>query len=227
MSQTQTPPSTSVQNSPSRNRNASRYPFFRAYARVPTSVEELEEDLPEYEFHPEQSWEIAKHFLSYIFSPTYRECTNIEEALEWYRQEVHPAVLYSSFSRRKLLREIFLSLVSPVTGDLEYTILSSAKLTAITKLRPLYAKGEIPARCINALAGFLLPIVEKCAEACGWQVTVIAGGPEPADNGRLNVISLHAGKTNAVVKQNFGEAKRTEYKEQVLPVFSSYLKQCY
>jgi len=44
------------------------------------------------------------------------------------------------------------------------------------------------ARCIEGLVGFAQPILDLICQATGWKVTMIAGGPEPAHEGRLNVI---------------------------------------
>ena len=44
------------------------------------------------------------------------------------------------------------------------------------------------ARCIEGLVGFAQPFLDLICQAMGWKVTMIAGGPEPAHEGRLNVI---------------------------------------
>lgn len=43
-------------------------------------------------------------------------------------------------------------------------------------------------RIIECLPRFLQPILDMIADHSGWKVTLITGGPEPADGGRLNVI---------------------------------------
>jgi hypothetical protein len=43
-------------------------------------------------------------------------------------------------------------------------------------------------RCIEGLVGFAQPFLDLISQATGWKVTMIAGGPEPAHEGRLNVI---------------------------------------
>ena len=47
---------------------------------------------------------------------------------------------------------------------------------------------SICARCIEGLVGFAQPFLDLICQATGWKVTMIAGGPEPAHGGRLNVI---------------------------------------
>lgn len=42
--------------------------------------------------------------------------------------------------------------------------------------------------CIQGLATFVQPILDGIAAYTGFQVTMLAGGPEPADGGRLNVL---------------------------------------
>ena len=42
-------------------------------------------------------------------------------------------------------------------------------------------------RCIEALVRFILPILNLICEAMGWKATLLAGGPEPAMGGRLNM----------------------------------------
>ncbi|RDB29488.1 hypothetical protein Hypma_015378 [Hypsizygus marmoreus] len=56
---------------------------------------------------------------------------------------------------------------------------------------------------------------------------LIAGGPEPADGGRLNVISVHSGCTSGNISMNFGRSERHAYKTQFLPLYGKFLKKCY
>ena len=42
--------------------------------------------------------------------------------------------------------------------------------------------------CIQALTLFVTPILDLICEATGWKASLIAGGPEPAHAGRLNVL---------------------------------------
>ena len=43
-------------------------------------------------------------------------------------------------------------------------------------------------RCIQGLVRFAQPILELVTEATGWACSMLAGGPEPAHAGRLNMI---------------------------------------
>ncbi|KAF9553007.1 hypothetical protein CPC08DRAFT_767853 [Agrocybe pediades] len=75
---------------------------------------------------------------------------------------------------------------------------------------------------------FMQPILDMASEAMGqWKCMFIAGGPEPAHRGRLNVLSVHAGTTTGDIKMNFGHAERVRYKEEILPIFGHFLKMCY
>ncbi|KAK7015546.1 SERTA domain-containing protein 3 [Paramarasmius palmivorus] len=82
-------------------------------------------------------------------------------------------------------------------------------------------------RAIESLASTLQPILDLVHEATGWNVTVMAGGPEPADAGRLNIMSIHAGLTADPTPMNFGAANRAMYKKFVLPVFGNFLMKCF
>lgn len=43
-------------------------------------------------------------------------------------------------------------------------------------------------RCIQGLPQLIQPILDTICAATGWKATFIAGGPEPAHGGRLNVL---------------------------------------
>ncbi|KAF8199484.1 hypothetical protein BJ912DRAFT_844898 [Pholiota molesta] len=82
-------------------------------------------------------------------------------------------------------------------------------------------------RCIYGLVNFMQPILDLICEATGWKATFIAGGPEPAHGGRLNVISIHSGSTLGDVKMNFGRLERVRYKDIILPIYGQFLQKCY
>ncbi|KAJ3503694.1 hypothetical protein NLJ89_g8319 [Agrocybe chaxingu] len=87
--------------------------------------------------------------------------------------------------------------------------------------------NESRQKCIENLIVFLQPIADLVASHTGMVVSVIVGGPEPADGGRLNVLSVHSGATPGPVQMNFGQAERAAYKEVLVPVFSRFLKKVY
>ncbi|KAF9550943.1 hypothetical protein CPC08DRAFT_647741, partial [Agrocybe pediades] len=82
-------------------------------------------------------------------------------------------------------------------------------------------------RSIQNLVQFAQPVLDVICKATGWKATLIAGGPEPADEGRLNVISIHSGTTTGDHKMNFGHAERTRYKKLIVPIFGNFLLKCY
>ncbi|EDR08989.1 uncharacterized protein LACBIDRAFT_296646 [Laccaria bicolor S238N-H82] len=82
-------------------------------------------------------------------------------------------------------------------------------------------------RCIAALPNFAQPILDLIHTHTNMQATLIVGGPEPADGGRLNIISMHAGSIKGPVGMNFGQAEREGFQEVITPLFSRYLRKCY
>ncbi|PPQ81291.1 hypothetical protein CVT26_015193, partial [Gymnopilus dilepis] len=58
-------------------------------------------------------------------------------------------------------------------------------------------------RCILGLIQFVQPILDLICEATGWKASCIAGGPEPAHGGKLNIISIHSGTTSGDVPLDF------------------------
>ncbi|KAF9470323.1 hypothetical protein BDN70DRAFT_821516, partial [Pholiota conissans] len=82
-------------------------------------------------------------------------------------------------------------------------------------------------RCIQGLVRFAQPILDIICDVTGWKATLMVGGPEPAHDGRLNIISIHSGTTSGDVKMTFGTAERERYKKFVVPIFGSFLQKCY
>ncbi|PPQ98301.1 hypothetical protein CVT26_013496 [Gymnopilus dilepis] len=82
-------------------------------------------------------------------------------------------------------------------------------------------------RCILGLVRFVQPVLDLVCEATGWKASFIAGGPEPAHDGKLNIISVHSGKTTGDVPLDFGTLERDGYKKNFLPMYGRFLKKCY
>ncbi|KAF9470225.1 hypothetical protein BDN70DRAFT_902281, partial [Pholiota conissans] len=80
---------------------------------------------------------------------------------------------------------------------------------------------------LKGLPTFVQPILDLISDYTGWKATLLVGGPEPADQGRLNMMSFHAGETVGNIKMNFGRSERRGYKNFVMPIFGSFLKKCY
>lgn len=51
-----------------------------------------------------------------------------------------------------------------------------------------YSVTDLVFRCIQGLVRFAQPILDMICDVTGWKCTLVAGGPEPAHGGRLNVI---------------------------------------
>ncbi|KAF8907255.1 hypothetical protein CPB84DRAFT_1843965 [Gymnopilus junonius] len=82
-------------------------------------------------------------------------------------------------------------------------------------------------RCILGLIHFMHPILDLVCEATGWKASFIAGGPEPAHEGKLNIISIHSGKMTGNIPLEFGTLEREGYKKHFLPMYGHFLKKCY
>ncbi|KAF8885406.1 hypothetical protein CPB84DRAFT_1750199 [Gymnopilus junonius] len=61
----------------------------------------------------------------------------------------------------------------------------------------------------------------------GWKASFIAGGPEPAHEGKLNIISIHSGKMTGDIPLEFGTLEHEGYKKHFLPMYGCFLKKCY
>ncbi|KAK7464178.1 SERTA domain-containing protein 3 [Stygiomarasmius scandens] len=80
--------------------------------------------------------------------------------------------------------------------------------------------------CIDNVPHIAQFIVDRICEATGWEASLILGGPEPGDAGRLNVISVH-GNSQRANKLSWESAMRQKYKDTVLPLFGDFLKMCF
>ncbi|PPQ73933.1 hypothetical protein CVT26_006554 [Gymnopilus dilepis] len=81
--------------------------------------------------------------------------------------------------------------------------------------------------CINNIAPFMQSLLDLFAEHTGWRIVLLAGGPEPAAGGRLNIVGLASGGTKGAVNNTFPQAEHDKYHNQVLPAFSDFLRKCY
>ncbi|KAF8875013.1 hypothetical protein CPB84DRAFT_1752823 [Gymnopilus junonius] len=82
-------------------------------------------------------------------------------------------------------------------------------------------------RCILGLIRFMHPILDLICKATGWKASFIAGGPEPAHEGKLNIISVHSGMTTGNIPLDFSTLEREGYKKHFLPMYGRFLKKCY
>ncbi|KAG6905498.1 hypothetical protein DXG01_002373 [Tephrocybe rancida] len=80
---------------------------------------------------------------------------------------------------------------------------------------------------IKAVVPFMQKILELVSKLTEMKTLFMAGGPKPADGGRLNVISIHAGHTPGNVKMNFGSCECEVYQKEIVPTFGCFLIKCY
>ncbi|KAG6914316.1 hypothetical protein DXG01_001129 [Tephrocybe rancida] len=82
-------------------------------------------------------------------------------------------------------------------------------------------------RALELAPKFLTPILNMLEDTTGWKWQVQGGGPEPADGGRLNVMSVSSGTMMGPAHLTFVQAQRDSYRKYVLPVWSTFLCMCY
>ncbi|PPQ85572.1 hypothetical protein CVT26_010356, partial [Gymnopilus dilepis] len=88
-------------------------------------------------------------------------------------------------------------------------------------------KAEDRQRSIQGIVRTTQPILDTLSKTTGWNFTLLAGGPEPAHGGKLNIISVHTGVTTGDMKMNFGRSERADYKKYIVPIFGRFLKKCF
>ncbi|KAL0572484.1 SERTA domain-containing protein 3 [Marasmius crinis-equi] len=82
-------------------------------------------------------------------------------------------------------------------------------------------------RCINRLVRFVKPILDGIAERTGFVVSLIAGGPEPQDGGRLNCVSVHSGTTTGDVKMDWARSELGTWKKVIFPSLATFCRKVY
>ncbi|PPR07590.1 hypothetical protein CVT26_002260 [Gymnopilus dilepis] len=133
--------------------------------------------------------------------------------------------------RDKVAREMFQAL--PLEQQEKWAKRAEEETAAAIKERERCKKSEPSTKpedrqvCISGLVRVMQPLLDIVHKSTGWNVTLMAGGPEPAHAGKLNIISVHSGLTPGEVKMNFGRAERADYKKYFVPVFRRFLKKCF
>ncbi|KDR65402.1 hypothetical protein GALMADRAFT_148715 [Galerina marginata CBS 339.88] len=133
--------------------------------------------------------------------------------------------------REKIAREMFNKLDDLEQRRWKDEVLREHRV-AIAEWKKEMAKDTSTApedrqRCIMGLVQFVQPILDLLCDATGWKATLIAGGPEPAHDGRLNIISVHSGTTTGDIPMNFGRAERQRFQKHIVPIYGSFLQKCY
>ncbi|KAL0564633.1 SERTA domain-containing protein 3 [Marasmius crinis-equi] len=93
------------------------------------------------------------------------------------------------------------------------------------------APSELPEdrqACIDRLPTFCKPISDGICARTGWVATLVLGGPEPRDGGRLNVIAIHGGTpTQGPVQMDWGASEATMWKEVFFLNCGKHLQKVY
>ncbi|PPQ84465.1 hypothetical protein CVT26_007395 [Gymnopilus dilepis] len=133
--------------------------------------------------------------------------------------------------RDKIARELFSQLSKETQDKWKAQAEEETKLAVEEYERSLKAdpstKPEDRQRAIQRIVRTTQPILDTLAKTTGWNFTLLAGGPEPAHGGKLNIISVHTGITTGDVKMNFGRSERADYKKSIVPIFGRFLKKCF
>ncbi|PPQ76861.1 hypothetical protein CVT26_001499 [Gymnopilus dilepis] len=133
--------------------------------------------------------------------------------------------------RDKIARELFGQLSAEAQEAWKKQAEEESKLASEDYDRSLNASPSIDPKdrqiCIQRIVRTTQPILDALSQSTGWNFSLIAGGPEPADSGKLNIISVHAGLTPGDVKMNFGRSERSDYKKYIMPIFGRFLKKCF
>ncbi|PPR02991.1 hypothetical protein CVT24_012179 [Panaeolus cyanescens] len=82
-------------------------------------------------------------------------------------------------------------------------------------------------RCIDALSDVVQPLLDAICNATGWSASLIAGGPEPADQGRLHIQMIHSGVTSGAEPMDFGRAEHVRIPKLLYPMFQDFLQLVY
>jgi hypothetical protein len=79
-------------------------------------------------------------------------------------------------------------------------------------------------RAQSSLPDMIGDFLEAMAKRTGWSFTMIGGGPDGANDGKIRTISLHTGKD--LYGQTFPKAI-PDYKETILVPYSKFLESVY
>ncbi|PPQ76570.1 hypothetical protein CVT24_010516 [Panaeolus cyanescens] len=95
------------------------------------------------------------------------------------------------------------------------------------KERTISTAPEDRQKCIDALASVVQPLLDAICDATGWTVSLIAGGPEPADGGKLHLQMIHSGTTSGAEPMDFGRAEHVRIPALLYPMFWDFLHRVY
>ncbi|CAA7268955.1 unnamed protein product [Cyclocybe aegerita] len=92
---------------------------------------------------------------------------------------------------------------------------------------PLPNDPDFQQQCIEALPLLMQPLLDGIRACTGLNTTLLFGGPEPADGGRMKVFGMHSGHIPDDPTMNFGRAERKRYDEHLVPIFGDFLRSAY
>ncbi|KAK7022849.1 SERTA domain-containing protein 3 [Paramarasmius palmivorus] len=92
-------------------------------------------------------------------------------------------------------------------AESDHRVLTQKWHDAVNK--PVDTSPEARQACIENIAAFVMPFLNGLSERTGWNATIIMGGPEPADDGRLNIYARWnaVGHATAFLKDCFPVAE--------------------
>ncbi|PPQ76173.1 hypothetical protein CVT24_006599 [Panaeolus cyanescens] len=82
-------------------------------------------------------------------------------------------------------------------------------------------------KAIRGITNFMQPILDGLCAATGWTASLAIGGPEPANGGRLKLVSVNSGAIPGNPKMNFTRSEAPAYHQHFAPMFGEFLGKCY
>ncbi|KAF4613755.1 hypothetical protein D9613_007375 [Agrocybe pediades] len=137
--------------------------------------------------------------------------------------------------REKIAKEMFAQLPKEVQDQWEAQAAQEHAIE-MEKWNDL-VKGEVQIstsledrqKYIQGVGQFMQPILDLICKSTGWKATLIAGGPDPAHGGRLNMVSLDSEATASgdIETNSESASEKRRYEEVLIPIFEEYLKKCF
>ncbi|KAF9552566.1 hypothetical protein CPC08DRAFT_714521 [Agrocybe pediades] len=137
--------------------------------------------------------------------------------------------------REKIAKEMFAQLPKEVQDQWEAQAAQEHAIE-MEKWNDL-VKGEVQIstsledrqKYIQGVGQFMQPILDLICKSTGWKATLIAGGPDPAHGGRLNMVSLDSEATASgdIETNSESASEMRRYEEVLVPIFEEYLKKCF
>ncbi|KAF9478066.1 hypothetical protein BDN70DRAFT_880408 [Pholiota conissans] len=80
-------------------------------------------------------------------------------------------------------------------------------------------------RCIQNMVQIIKPILDMVADCTGYQATIIGGGPEPADGGKVKIISIES----EIPEKDLAKVskERDRYQKELVSMFKDFMQQSF